>query len=179
MICECSCRCCWRSQRRSVPMLRSFILPCLSTAIMRFRSSQRSTKRSIDMTPMIDCVFQLLLFFLVASHFEEEAKSSGEGSLDANLPEAAAAMPMVMRPREMIININSRGEFYIGGDRLTEAEVGQRLQRASTDNPGRQSVVIRGDEKADWKYVARVMSLCNQAQIRDYRVAVVPEAANQ
>ena len=68
------------------------------------------------MTPMIDCVFQLLLFFLVASHFEEEAKVSGEGSLEANLPEAAAAMPMVMRPRELIININARGEFYIGGN---------------------------------------------------------------
>jgi hypothetical protein len=35
--------------------------------------------------------------------------------------------------------------------------------------------VIRGDETADWKYIARVMSLCNQAQINDYRVAVVPE----
>lgn len=144
---------------------------------MRFSSRERSTKRSIDMTPMIDCVFQLLLFFLVASQFDDEAKVSGEGQLEANLPEAAAAMPMVMRPREMIININQRGEFYIGGDRLTEAQIGQRLQRASTDNPGRQSVVIRGDEKADWKYVARIMSLCNQAQIRDYRVAVVPEAA--
>jgi len=144
---------------------------------MRFNTAQRFSKRSIDMTPMIDCVFQLLLFFLVASQFDDEAKMSGEGALEANLPEAAAAMPMVMRPREMIININSRGEFYVGGDRRSEADIGQLLQRASTDNPGRQSVVIRGDEKADWKYVARVMSLCNQAQIRDYRVAVVPENA--
>jgi len=93
----------------------------------------------MDMTPMIDCVFQLLLFFMVSSHFDEEALKSDEGTLGAVLPEAVAAMPMVMRPREMIININARGE------------------------------------QADWKHIARVMSLCNQAKISDYRVAVVPD----
>lgn len=143
---------------------------------MRFQSKSRgASKRQIDMTPMIDCVFQLLLFFLVASHFDEEARDAGEGALDANLPEAAAAMPMVMRPREMIINVNSRGEFYVAGQLHSEPQLADRLQRGAIDNPGNQTVVIRGDEKADWKYIARVMSLCNQAQIRDYRVAVVPE----
>ncbi len=143
---------------------------------MRFRSKNSgSGKRQIDMTPMIDCVFQLLLFFMVASNFEEEAKTSGEGSLDANLPEAAAAMPMVMRPKEMMINVNSRGEFYVGGSRHSEPQLAERLRRSNVDNPGNQTVVIRGDESVDWKYIARVMSLCNQANIKDYRVAVIPE----
>lgn len=143
---------------------------------MRSRSRQRRTgKRQIDMTPMIDCVFQLLLFFLVASHFDEEARIAEEGSLDANLPEAAAAMPMVMRPREMIVNINARGEFYVAGERHSEPELADRLRRAAIDNPTNQTIVIRGDELANWKSIARVMSLCNQAQIRDYRVAVIPE----
>lgn len=126
------------------------------------------------MTPMIDCVFQLLLFFMIASRFEEESKVSGEGALDANLPDAVAAMPMVMRPREMIINVNSHGEFYVGGEIHSEAQLSDRLQRAETSNPGNQPVVIRGDERSDWKFIARVMSLCNQANIRDYRVAVIP-----
>lgn len=127
------------------------------------------------MTPMIDCVFQLLLFFMVASNFEEEAKTSGEGALDANLPEASAAMPLVMRPREMIINVNLKGEFYVGGEKHTELQLGERLRRSNVDNPGNQTVVIRGDERVDWKFIARVMSLCNRANIRDYRVAVIPE----
>ena len=143
---------------------------------MRFQSKNRgANKRQIDMTPMIDCVFQLLLFFMVASNFDEESKMSGEGSLDSNLPEAAAAMPMVARPREMIININARGEFYVGGQKHSEPQLAERLRRAVVDNPGNQSVIIRGDEKANWKYIARVMSLCNQAKIKDYRVAVIPE----
>lgn len=143
---------------------------------MRFKSKNiGANKRQIDMTPMIDCVFQLLLFFMVASNFDEEARTSDEGSLEANLPEAAAAMPLVMRPREMIININLKGEFYVGGEKHSELQLAERLRRAGVDNPGNQTVVIRGDEKANWKYIARVMSLCNQAKIKDYRVAVVPE----
>ena len=143
---------------------------------MRFELDNKRSKRQIDMTPMIDCVFQLLLFFLVASHFDEQARVTGEGSLDGNLPAAADAMPMVMQPREMIVNIDDTGAYWLGGETLDEAQLADRLQRAQNDNPGSQSVVIRGDERADWKYVARVMSLCNQAQISDYRVAVVPEA---
>jgi len=142
---------------------------------MQFQLQKNAEKRRLDMTPMIDCVFQLLLFFLVASHFEEQARMTGEGELDANLPEAAAAMPMVMRPRELIVNIDSLGQFFVSGEVQSEPQLGNLLRRSQVDNPGNQAVVIRGDETADWKYIARVMSLCNQAQINDYRVAVVPE----
>ena len=115
------------------------------------------------MTPMIYCVFQLLLFFLVASNFQEQARISGEGELGANLPSVSAAMPMVMRPREMIVNVDSEGDIYLDGERFSEEQVAQRFRRAQADNPGNQSVVIRGNEGADWKFVARIMSLCNEA----------------
>lgn len=140
----------------------------------RYKNRQGAGKRLIDMTPMIDCVFQLLLFFMVASRFEEESKASGEGSLDATLPDAVAAMPMVMRPREMVVNINVDGQYYVAGELHTEAQLAERLERAGANNPGNQPVVIRGDERSHWKYIARVMSLCNKAGIRDYRVAVIP-----
>ncbi|MFP6766207.1 MAG: biopolymer transporter ExbD, partial [Planctomycetaceae bacterium] len=93
--------------------------------------------------------------------------------------EAAAAMPMTMKPQEFIVNINALGQFYVGGNLQTEPILAQQLRQARLNNPGNQSVVIRGDQSADWKYIARVMSLCNQADIRDYRVAVVnAETAN-
>ena len=131
------------------------------------------------MTPMIDCVFQLLLFFLVASNFQEQSRLSGEGELGANLPAVAAAMPMVMKPREMIVNVYATGEFFLDGQLHTEQQLADRFKRAQTDNPGNQSIVIRGNEGAEWKFVAQVMSLCNQAEIRDYRVAVIPEDAGE
>ena len=75
----------------------------------------------------------------------------------------------------MIVNVNAIGEFYVGGERHSEAELSARLRRARVDNPDNQSVVIRGSEGADWKYVAQVMGLCNETDINDYRVAVIPE----
>lgn len=142
---------------------------------MKFELKKTAGKRNVDMTPMIDCVFQLLLFFLVASNFQEQARISGEGELGANLPSVAAAMPMVMKQREMIVNVDQTGEFYLDGELHSEEQLINRFRRAQTDNPGNQSVVIRGNEGAEWKFVARVMSLCNQEQIQDYRVAVIPE----
>ena len=143
---------------------------------MKFKLKKSGSQRKVDMTPMIDCVFQLLLFFLVASNFQEQARISGEGELGANLPAVAAAMPMVMKPREMIVNVDTGGEIYLDGELHTEQQLADRFQRAQTDNPGNQSVVIRGNEGADWKFVARVMSLCNEAEIHDYRVAVIQES---
>lgn len=128
------------------------------------------------MTPMIDCVFQLLLFFLVATHFEEEARSMDEAELKAILPQAAAAMPMVSKPREIIVNIDRRGRFIVQATERSEAQLLEILRQARVNNP-QQSVIIRGDESCPWKFVARAMSLCNKAQIRDYRVAVIPESA--
>lgn len=142
---------------------------------MKLRLKRKGGKRRVDMTPMIDCVFQLLLFFLVASQFEEQARSAGEGELGANLPDVAEARPMVMQPREIIVNVNETGEFYVDGAVHTEQQLSDRFRRAQTNNPGNQSVIIRGNEQANWKYVARVMGLCNQAEISDYRVAVVPQ----
>ena len=142
---------------------------------MKFKLDKRAGKRKVDMTPMIDCVFQLLLFFLVASQFEEQARSAGEGELGANLPAVSEAMPMVMKPREIIVNVDDQGDFYLDGDRHTEQQLIDRLKRAENNNPGNQSVIIRGNEGADWKFVARVMGLCNECEITDYRVAVVPE----
>jgi len=125
---------------------------------------------------MIDCVFQLLLFFLVASRFDDEARMTGEGSLESHLPEAAAAMPMVMRPKEMTVNVNAKGEYFVGGELHSEQQLADRLERGQINNPGTQTVIIRGDQKADWKSIARVMGLCNKANIKDYRVAVIDES---
>ncbi len=142
---------------------------------MKFKLKKRGGKRRVDMTPMIDCVFQLLLFFLVSTQFEQQARSAGEGELGANLPAVSEAMPMVMKPREIIVNVDDSGEFYLDGVLHTEQQLAERFERAQNNNPGNQSVIIRGTEEAEWKYVARVMGLCNQAEIADYRVAVVPE----
>ena len=73
---------------------------------MKFKLKKSGSQRKVDMTPMIDCVFQLLLFFLVASNFQAQARISGEGELGANLPAVAAAMPMAETPCDIAAGLS-------------------------------------------------------------------------
>jgi biopolymer transport protein ExbD len=125
---------------------------------------------ALNLTPIIDVVFLLLIFFLVATRFEEE-----ERSLDVVLPQASEAMPLVARPKELFVNIDDQGRYFVGGQFVNTAQLDQALRQAAADNPGRQTVIIRADKRCVWQFIVTVMDLCNQARIRDYRVTTAAE----
>lgn len=125
---------------------------------------------SLSLTPLIDVVFLLLIFFLVAARFEEEALA-----MDVVLPQASEAKPLISRPRELIVNIDQQGNWFVQGRQLNEPELLMALRRAEANNPGRQTVLIRADKRCAWQYVVSVMDLCNKARIRDYRVTTAEQ----
>ena len=122
-----------------------------------------------NMMPLIDIVFLLLIFFLMASRFEEEEKE-----LKVMLPEVTQAQPLAMTP-EIVVNITSEGKYVVGQKQYREEQLAALLEQARRNNP-HQSVLIRGDGRAAWKHGVRVMGLCNRARIKDYRVAALQES---
>jgi biopolymer transport protein ExbD len=124
-----------------------------------------SALENLTLTPLIDVVFLLLIFFLVATRFAEE-----ERELDVMLPEASEAQPLTSKPREMFINIDEEGRYFVTGKILTLAELDRVLKTAWVNNPSRQSVVIRADKRCRWEFVVAAMNACNKAHIHDYRV---------
>ena len=123
-----------------------------------------------NMTPVIDMVFLLLIFFLCATRFDQE-----ERELAAVLPEVAEAEPLSMPPQELVVNVTRDGQYVIMGQTLSEEQLASLLHDAGSKNPGTQAVLIRGDAEAAWRAGVRVMGLCNRANITNYRVAVVQE----
>jgi len=119
---------------------------------------------SLNLTPLIDVVFLLLIFFLVATKFAEE-----ERELDIPLPEASEARPLITQPPELFVNINAAGEFIVSGEKLDLAGLQEVLLRASNANPGRVSVIIRADRRCAWEVVVAAINACLRANIRDYR----------
>jgi biopolymer transport protein ExbD len=119
----------------------------------------------VNLTPMIDMVFLLLIFFLVATSFVEE-----ERSLKVNLPQASEAMPLSVRPRELFINIDAQGRYFVGGRFVNVAELEELLQQAAANNPGRQTVIVRADKRCTWQPIVTAMNLCVRVGIRDHRV---------
>ncbi len=131
-------------------------------AVIIKRSSVAST---LSLTPLIDVVFLLLIFFLVTSEFEEE-----ERRLDIVLPTATSATPMTSKPREIVIDIDSNGLTYLGGQRTSLDELQRLLQIAVANNPTNQTVVIRADRTTVFQPVVSVMDICNKTGVSDYSV---------
>ena len=123
---------------------------------------------SISLTPLIDVVFLLLVFFLVATRFAEEDRQ-----LDIKLPTAGDAQPLAMKPDGIELNIDEVGTYYLGAGRaLSAAEVEQALAVAAVNNPLSQTVVIRAHQGCRWNDVARAMSICYRAGLKDVKTSV-------
>ena len=118
---------------------------------------------SLSITPLIDVVFLLLIFFLVSSRFAEE-----ERELDVNLPSVSEALPATVQPEELVVNIDREGRFFIEGAFRQLEQVEQILNRARANNPLTQAVVIRADKEANWDSVATALNLCKKCGISEY-----------
>jgi biopolymer transport protein ExbD len=122
---------------------------------------------SLSITPLIDVVFLLLIFFLVSSRFAEE-----ERELDLNLPSITEALPATLQPEELVVNIDKDGRYYIAGAFRQPEQVEQILRRAQANNPLTQAVVIRADRTADWEPVAIAIGLCKKAGINEFTATI-------
>ncbi|MFG0268303.1 MAG: ExbD/TolR family protein [Rhodopirellula sp. JB055] len=121
---------------------------------------------TLSLTPLIDVVFLLLIFFLVTSEFEDE-----ERQLDIVLPSATSAVPMTSKPREVVVDIDADGTVYLRGKATPLKELEQLLQKAVASNPTNQTVVIRADQNASFQPVVNVMDVCNRTGVSDYSVS--------
>jgi biopolymer transport protein ExbD len=94
----------------------------------------------VNLTPMIDVVFQLLLFFLVASKFAED-----ERELNIVLPHASEARPLSTKPDLLFVNVDAQGRYFVGQEELNpaglEAKLASRRSRSEpTDNAAGSSL---------------------------------------
>ncbi len=132
---------------------------------MTVKIEKGSSLASLSLTPLIDVVFLLLIFFLVSTKFAEE-----ERELDVLLPEASEAQPLTGRPRELFVNIDQDGRYFVTGKIIDLAELERVLKASWVNNPGRASVIIRADKRARIEPLVAAMNACNKANIRDYKI---------
>jgi len=127
---------------------------------MLIRSQRDAAGPTIEMTPMIDMVFLLLIFFLVATTFQEE-----EREMQIALPEAAAAGPISAALREIIINVAENGDMIVSRRTLDAGGLRKIIEAAVADNP-KQKVTIRGDQRARYEFIVRPLDICKSAGIQ-------------
>lgn len=118
------------------------------------RTIHRDSGAALEMTPMIDIVFLLLTFFLVASTFKQ-----AEREINIALPEASAAAPLTAGFREIVINVNAQGGFIVGGQSISAPDLREMITSSVEINP-EQKVTIRGDRNVAYEHIVTALDIC-------------------
>ena len=119
-------------------------------------------KEEIDMTPMLDVVFILLIFFIVTASFVKEA------GIDVNRPEAATT---VKKERaNILVAISDKGDIWINKRKVDVRSVQANIERLKAENP-QGSVVIQADKKSTTDTLIKVMDSARAAGVFDVSIA--------
>jgi biopolymer transport protein ExbD len=119
----------------------------------------------VDMTPLVDAIFAIILFLLVVSSYVE----STEQDINISLPTMGAPVKyFAPRSRPIIVNVRympgGEAYYHVENNRTSVAALTVDLGRARSRDK-EQAVVIRGDKNVKWDHVAKIMTACAQAQI--------------
>ena len=137
---------------------------------MLIAADEQQPTASIELTPLIDMVFLLLIFFLVATTFRQE-----EREMQIALPFASSSAPISTMMRELIVNVDVEGAIIVGGRPTDEEGLGQLISEAVAVNPD-QKVTVRGDRGTAYANIVRVLDICKTGGIQEpYLDTVLPE----
>jgi biopolymer transport protein ExbD len=136
---------------------------------MRLPTRVRSRAIQINMTPLIDVVFLLIIFFLVSSHLARQ-----ETQLALDLPAATSGEhePHVARPR-VTINVLADGKVLLGSSVAAPEELASRLRYEREHTSEALEVRIRGDRTVPYGHIKPILLACAEAGVWNVTFAVV------
>lgn len=125
-----------------------------------FRGSSKTT--DINMTPLIDMVFILLIFFMVTTSFVKET------GVDVNRPSASTAI--LKKKGTILVGVNQSGQVFMEGKQIDIRSVRAHIEKSLADSP-KGAVVIIADKISYTGVVIRVMDQCRLAGAKEVSIA--------
>jgi biopolymer transport protein ExbD len=132
---------------------------------MNFKSSHIEEEANINMTPLIDVVFLLLIFFMVSTTFDTTSQ------LKINLPEASEQQTS-MPPQKLNLLIDAKGNFFINSRELTNrksATLKAALQRTMAGS--KLPIVIQSDADSPVQSLVTAMDVVGQLGLTQVSIA--------
>jgi biopolymer transport protein ExbD len=125
---------------------------------------RRADEPTIEMAPLIDCVFLLLIFFLLTATYVRNP------NIPIRLPQASIHE---MRPekRDLMVGITERGEIRYEGRETTLSKLRAEMQRIHADAP-ESMVLIQADQRSRHGRVVEVMDLARQIGFERIGIAI-------
>jgi len=122
-----------------------------------------------DMTPMIDCVFQLLIFFMVTTVFLEV-----QGFI-IDLPSTAQQQEEEQQQKKDVnIQVSASGEYTVAGTPVSATGLASAIKGAM-DEANNKSIIIQGDPEATHKSVIYVMDMAQGVGVEQMAFAIEQE----
>lgn len=138
---------------------------------MRVPRAQSRSGFGFNMTPMIDVVFQLIIFFLVASHLTRT-----ETKLDLRLPVASTgAEDTDFETPRVTINVKEDGSLWMAGREIAATKLAEQLAEVRSKEGENLEVRIRGSRAATYAHVEPIMRACTETGIWNVSYAVYRE----
>ncbi|MDA1051478.1 MAG: biopolymer transporter ExbD [Planctomycetota bacterium] len=127
---------------------------------MRVPTRLRSGEVGFNMTPMIDVVFLLIIFFLVSSHLAKQ-----EAQMELPLPVADSGEQPDHEARRLTLNVTADGSMLLAGRHIDREELKQRLKLARDEHGEDVEIRIRGDRNVPYSAVSPIMLSCARTGI--------------
>lgn len=125
---------------------------------MKFQKSQLEPA-AMQLAPMIDIVFLLLIFFIVTWQF-----SRSETEMKISVPSSQEGADPKRVLGEIIVNVRASGEVVVEGQVMSQAQLKQKLSAIAKQHQN-QPVRLRGDSKAEYQTIVEVIDTCQKAGI--------------
>ncbi len=132
---------------------------------MRKHSSKNQDEAAIDMTPMLDIVFIMLIFFIVTASFLKEA------GIEVNRPQGSSGDQQ--EKANIMIAVTADDEVWMEKRRIDVRAVRANVERLKAENP-EGTIVIQADEDSTTGIVAEIMDSLNNAGFTDHVLATDP-----
>ncbi len=127
---------------------------------------------AINLTPMLDIVFNLIIFFMVGTRFVDAEKK-----VDVKVPQVKHGENMTAVPDKRLVNVHQNGEIALDGRDLSLDQLVAQLGSDRRRNP-EMAITIRGDAKTDFQHVAAVLAACNSAGVKNVGISMSPSGSN-
>ena len=133
---------------------------------MNLRPRQKRSDLLVDLTPMIDVVFLMLIFFMVSTSF------TANNSIKLDLPQSKAQAAN-KEEKQVVISIKADGQLYVQDERVKDADLRRRILNITKGDPNMR-VVIRADADAKHKRLVYALDTIRELGMGKVGIATVP-----
>ncbi len=135
---------------------------------MKFTGRRRANSAILNLTPLIDCMFLLVIFIMIAARFEPDS------GIAVDLPAASSGAAREEKPKHISLTVTSEGRVFVDQDEVSMENLGARIVEARTklgDPEGKDVIlVVYGDTNANHGMI--VQALDAAARVKQQKVTI-------